>query len=85
MCVGGKLEHEKMKKHQRFLGTISIEDEEKEKTKKKEEAYRRRLEKQKEKYTCECGSVLRKGDKATHKKCRKYQGYLNQQMTNKEE
>ena len=35
MCVGGKLEHEKMKRHQRFLGNISIEDEEKEKTKKK--------------------------------------------------
>ena len=47
VCVGGKLEHEKMKKHQRFLGTISIEDEEKEKTKKKEEAYRRRLENRK--------------------------------------
>ena len=29
VCVGGKSEHEKMKKHQRFLGIISIEDEEK--------------------------------------------------------
>lgn len=75
--IAGKAEHERMKKHQRFLGNILEEDEAEERARRKEEAYNRRLEKCKVKYTCECGSVLRRGDKASHEKTKKHQDYIN--------
>ena len=76
--IAGKAEHEKMKKHQRFLGNISVEDEEKERAKKKKEAYNRRLEKCKIKYTCVCGSILRQGDKSAHEKSKKHQQWIEE-------
>jgi hypothetical protein len=35
-----------------------------------------RLEKRKEKFTCECGSILRKADKNRHERSQKHKNYL---------
>ena len=39
------------------------------------------LEKRKEKYTCECGPVLTKGNKSRHEKSKRHQDYLTK-LTN---
>ena len=37
------------------------------------------LEHRKQKVACECGSILRKGDLARHKRSKKHQDFLNNQ------
>ena len=75
--VGGKAEHERSKQHQRFLGNICEDEEEKQRReRKKQQTYQEKLERNKIKYTCCCGSTLRRGDKAPHEKTIKHQQYL---------
>ena len=76
--IGGKAEHERSKKHQRFLGNICEEEEEEKqrRERKKQQTYHEKLERNKVKYTCCCGSTLRRGDKASHEKTIKHLQYL---------
>ena len=75
--IGGKAEHERSKEHQRFLGNICEDEEEKQmRERKKQQTYQEKLEINKIKYTCCCGSTLRRGDKAPHEKTIKHQQYL---------
>ena len=77
VCIGGKAEHERSKQHQRFLGNMCEDEEEKQRReRKKQQTYQEKLERNKIKYTCCCGSTLRRGDKAPHAKTIKHQQYL---------